>query len=395
MNAVIICGISAWQYWRTPPVLREGIIPLELASAPRDAGGLGLSAKTFTPRANARDAERLILPRLLGELKGVSLPVHVMVDEPQSRRKSNYIAYHRTPMQIAREHLHALSQGLYVTTPTFTLCQGQITYDRVLLARAICEACGLYATAPQNALVNAMMDRALSSNKVQNSEGCTHFAAYTDNNGKRASFTTPKGKVAPWEYAHGVTIGGTNLWKRPPLTSCEELRLLCDHLQGAKGIKTVRSALALAHDGLGSPLETQGAIMLFPSCRSGGFELPVPAFNQRIDLSPEAKSLSTSASYVGDMVWKEQRTILEIDGKGYHANADQFARDSRRTAALQNMGYAVYRLNYEQLSDLNRLIAATRALCKALGATIVETHHSYDRQARLHEKVFSRSPLEQ
>ena len=49
----IICDISAWEYWRTPPALRDVEIPVDIARA-KKPDGLGLEWLSEIPRLNIR-----------------------------------------------------------------------------------------------------------------------------------------------------------------------------------------------------------------------------------------------------------------------------------------------------------------------------------------------------
>lgn len=45
-----------------------------------------------------------------------------------------------------------------------------------------------------------------------------------------------------------------------------------------------------------------------------------------------------------DFAWPGVPVVVEYDGVGFHMDADDFARDRQKQAALQEMGYTVIRL---------------------------------------------------
>lgn len=98
MDMVIICNISAWQYWATPPALRDasaffGGLP--------SSGDTFVSQKSLPTRGNARTADRMIAYRSQSDLIGVSHPVHAMVDEHAGRRQNANVLAHRLGKDIA------------------------------------------------------------------------------------------------------------------------------------------------------------------------------------------------------------------------------------------------------------------------------------------------------
>jgi len=65
--------------------------------------------------------------------------------------------------------------------------------------------------------------------------------------------------------------------------------------------------------------------------------IPIPEPNARI------------GRYRPDMLWREQRLVVELDGKDAHSSAAQIAADSHRQAELERLGYRVLRFSWEQL----------------------------------------------
>ncbi|HET7047649.1 MAG TPA: DUF559 domain-containing protein, partial [Solirubrobacteraceae bacterium] len=69
--------------------------------------------------------------------------------------------------------------------------------------------------------------------------------------------------------------------------------------------------------------------------------------------------------YVVDVVWPDQRLIVEVDGYAYHSHRAAFERDRRRDQQLIAAGYRVIRITWIQLRD--RPIETIATIARALG----------------------------
>ncbi len=63
-----------------------------------------------------------------------------------------------------------------------------------------------------------------------------------------------------------------------------------------------------------------------------------------------------------DLLWREQRLIVEIDGFQYHSTRQAFERDHARDAALQAAGYRVMRVTWRQITDQPHALIAQLAV---------------------------------
>jgi very-short-patch-repair endonuclease len=80
--------------------------------------------------------------------------------------------------------------------------------------------------------------------------------------------------------------------------------------------------------------------------------LPVPETNAKV------------AGYEVDMLWRDQRLILEIDGYAFHSMRRSFEHDRRRDQTLIAAGYRVMRVTWRQLT--HHTLAVVAALSRAL-----------------------------
>jgi very-short-patch-repair endonuclease len=87
------------------------------------------------------------------------------------------------------------------------------------------------------------------------------------------------------------------------------------------------------------------------------------AFLERHGL-PEPETNRMVSGMEVDCVWREQRLIVELDGRATHHTTTAFERDRERDRVLQSQGWRVIRLTWRQLSedgarvarDLSRLL---------------------------------------
>ncbi len=79
-------------------------------------------------------------------------------------------------------------------------------------------------------------------------------------------------------------------------------------------------------------------------CEAAG--LPIPKFNASV------------CGFKVDALWREQRVVVELDGRGNHGTAAQIARDHERDLRLRAAGFTVLRYSWRQLTDRRELVLA-------------------------------------
>jgi very-short-patch-repair endonuclease len=119
--------------------------------------------------------------------------------------------------------------------------------------------------------------------------------------------------------------------------------------QGRPGAAAL-AALVASH---GGPVITKswGERRLRALLRKAG--LPQPVSNQKV------------LAYVPDLLWPEQRLIVEFDGFQWHGHRARFESDRARDAALTAAGYRVIRITSRQL--VNEPYKVLANLARALG----------------------------
>jgi hypothetical protein len=105
---------------------------------------------------------------------------------------------------------------------------------------------------------------------------------------------------------------------------------------GRRGIVAVRELIALADPLAESPMESEARLAMI----DGG--LPIPKLQYEIvDGNRELRRV--------DFAWPEQRIAVEYDGVDWHSDPDAMRRDRRRRAALQDIGWVVISIVFEDV----------------------------------------------
>jgi very-short-patch-repair endonuclease len=117
------------------------------------------------------------------------------------------------------------------------------------------------------------------------------------------------------------------------LLDVSAMNALCG--QGRKGSDALRKALAEHQPDLArtrSELEER----FLELCKKG--RLPSPELNV------------TVCGLMVDALWREQRVIVELDGRGAHGTPAQIARDHERDLKLRAAGFVVLRYTWSQIT---------------------------------------------
>lgn len=388
--ATILCDISAWQYWRTPPELRNLCIDVTVATTPVQEGGLGIPISLLRRNANAREADACVHGRILTDLKGVTLPVHVMVDAGSGLVPSAVTKPHRMPSWIRlRKHTVSLGNGLYVLSPEVLLLTGS-GVGKIARAKMMYEACGIFSLLPTNARMAWLLRRLRAEDILTRSaEGSQAIYGYYDESGAPLSFCDPWGDPLPWSPVFDRNGTMTSMWKRPPLTSTQAIEAVAPSLTRARGLRASLAALSICRNGAASPLEAYAHLLLCSGCHIGGESWGNPELNRRIALTPQAQALAHTSFCIGDLVWAARKRVLEVHGEGFHADSLGFRLDTGRRAGLESMGYEAPELTYEQMANLELFDAVLPSVANKLGFSLQRRTPAFlRRRDRLHRELF-------
>jgi very-short-patch-repair endonuclease len=128
------------------------------------------------------------------------------------------------------------------------------------------------------------------------------------------------------------------------------VRAALDRAAGRRGTAVLRGLLGAATSAVTRSEAERRALAVI---RRAG--LPRPLTNIRV------------AGHEVDLLWREHRLIVEIDGYAFHGHRKAFERDRRRDAALLAAGYRVMRITWRQLTEEPLALVANLARALAHG----------------------------
>jgi hypothetical protein len=123
--------------------------------------------------------------------------------------------------------------------------------------------------------------------------------------------------------------------ERERVLDMRKVQELMDRSRGRRGLKPLNSLIAQFEEPpphIRSKLERR----LFDLCRRAG--IPLPAVNIWVE------------GCEVDMLWRDQRVIVELDSWEFHRTRAAFERDRARDVELQRLGYRVLRFTWRQLA---------------------------------------------
>lgn len=257
----IICDISAFLFWRTPPILRL------LAAAPEDdpclsrligrdellslraemAERIPLCKKSLengTMWRGSAEAARSIRDASMYLAPSLDFPVDVLVAERRHQHISSSTKTRLWTGGVPLGHKASISDELWVTSPAFTLQQlaARATLGRtVLLAAELCGSFSVYETPePFKSLLE-----------------CWAAAGGIPSYGGWSPCFDAKGNL-------------TDLWTHGPLTTPNELLELAQKSESRRGRARLAAAAELVTAGAASPFEAKIGTLLGLPRRLGG-----------------------------------------------------------------------------------------------------------------------------
>lgn len=394
-------GISALQFHDTPPLALQRMIPM---NAPvRDGATIGSSMPEIAPRSSSPADAHVVQRHLLGALKGVGLPVH-LVGNRRSPCRNPHIRWHRLEIPYAPCDLQRIADGLYVTTPLRTLLDIARSMTLVQLLRIIYSWCGLYAVSPATARLRLALEQLVDDGLLREGMGRKLFA-FHGIDGRRLPLLDEHGAPPAWEPCFDKRGNLSDLWKRPPLIDHVELKRYICRLGACDGVARLRRAAELALPGSASPLETTHALLAHLPRKLGGEGLPRPLLNRQIALSPHAARALGQTLCVGDVTWDDGvggllPACTEVDGVAFHEPGGVLRElptgehvaardDSSRASALESMGFTVISSTFAQMVNVNRWELLMDRIAEALDVERKRQTPAFMRQrARLRDELF-------
>lgn len=208
------------------------------------------------------------------------------------------------------------------------------------------------------------------------------------------SLAVPRAREIAWELTGTYRIDpaeSLGLAERKPLASVADCRHAAAVLAGGGVPWRVRARLAGVLDGAASPMEGRVGCLLVAGRRCGGYGLPRPRLNARIDLEGDERRLAGSAFLRPDYLWEPEGTVLEYDSDAAHFDdGGQRARhDAHKRNVYEGRGWSHFALTRDQLMNPAAMDGFVRSLAKALGARPWKpSNDELDRRQRLRDELF-------
>ena len=171
-------------------------------------------------------------------------------------------------------------------------------------------------------------------------------------------------------YNPGVETTDKNLYNHPLLTNMKALKTFTTRMKGVSGQKKASRAIQYIANGSGSPMETILVMLLTLPFKLGGYGLPMPEINKRIDIGNMAKQKLRrpgKAYYICDLFWPEINLALEYDSDFYHTGADRIAGDSKKRLDLAMIGIDVITVTGRQIQDVATFESLARLIARKTG----------------------------
>lgn len=337
----VICGPSAFRYWRIPPQVLALCPPLLSESMPASRKGL---------------VEHPVVRDVLG------LPLHRLFLGEGRRSSTKHFANHVWAGELPAGSVFESELGFDVCSPALTLLTLASHVPFVVLVMAAYEICGTFAVfAPSKKL-----EQALAS--PQN----------------RAAVALP----GAWRRVRSADGKDTDLWQRPPLVSADDLRTFATQTGGLRGHRAFVRAVDAVRGPAASPFEAQTALLLGLDRRLGGRGVRNLLVNERINLPASARRAAGRSYCVADILLPgdgRPDIDLECQSRLIHDASESALSDSDRFLALQMAGVTVLPVTFGQIFKETQFEQLVRHITKLRGQRYrppTQAHLRHERELR-------------
>lgn len=310
---IYLCSDSADEYWYA---LRTAGVPSidEFFPVSRDSAWQGIRPARVRSLDPIPPSDAAICSLLEKGLHGLRKPVHVCISSTERRVNTFVKKCHVWSAPVPYGAFVNASGGVYACTPEFMLLQLAQRTSKVELVQKCFEMCGGYA---------------LPTDRHDGSERCL------------------------------------------PLSSVAMLKPFLDKVpEGTWGLQAARWAVRYAVDGSGSPMESIMVMLLCLPRTVGGYGLPLPVMNERIDVPYEKRRLLARSWVACDARWPSTGFCLEYDGRKYHRGDQNVERDYARANALHALGIETEICTIKIMRDEYAFDRLARRFAKSIGVRL-------------------------
>lgn len=169
-----------------------------------------------------------------------------------------------------------------------------------------------------------------------------------------------------YELCGTYDISVDDLRECAPLTSVERLTAFVEAVGAVHGKRTAVRALRYVVDGSASPRETILTMLLCLPYSLGGYGIPMPLLNYKVDLGKREQRIAGRGSLRCDLYWPDAKLAVEYEGQ-IHAEPDRISKDSMRRDALISRGITVVTVTKWQLNDGGELNGIAHVIAERVG----------------------------
>lgn len=165
--------------------------------------------------------------------------------------------------------------------------------------------------------------------------------------------------------------------RKDSLTSVIKLKVLVESATYISGSEKALQALRYIQNNSASPMETKLVMYLCLPYRLGGYGLPWPHLNYRIDIAAQDSHLADRSFCVCDLAWPDKKLAVEYDSLEYHINPERQASDTSRRTTLAALGWTIVTVSANDVRhdyELNRLASQ---LSKMTGKRLRYNEHTH------------------
>lgn len=172
----------------------------------------------------------------------------------------------------------------------------------------------------------------------------------------------------------------------PPATLETISRMVCN-CKGFNGTKKASMATRHIIENSASPMETCSALLLTLPRRLGGYGLPKPFLNYRLDLTFEQRIALKRESITVDMMWPSGKMAIEYESTAWHRGGEKFVQDSIRRNDIRSLGYDVTTITLNEYKSALRMDNIAKSIARKLGIHPHLAQVDRDKQASLRDAL--------
>ena len=341
----VITDITALSYFRMPPQYRAMCPPI--CTGAHDACRKEL-------RRNPTSAE-------------IGLPFHVLVGDRGARTNSVNIKQHLFLEEMLPGWTYETELGFEATSPLLTAFILSRRVSDLELLLVLSEMLGSFAAYRPSEGIESALCGAIESKQMP-----AHIG---------------------WERFPSDGFMPSNLWKREPLVTEEELIEFCKDIKDYRGARRFTKIAGAVPCGVASPFEAETALLMSLPRDRGGAGFAHVAYNVQIKLSSEARAIAgKDRVYIDILLVSDDGTrqvAIECQGRATHGAQGAGLKDAARMTALQSMGYRVFLITHDQIKDAAQFETIVKAVCFELGMKYAKrTSNETDSTELLRRRLF-------